>query len=95
MWSPMWLHIAEIERDVQFMKNVLEALQTFYIQNILSEFLTRKIENLAPKVFDAQKDKLYCFCNSPYLSDKTRSGCYSKKGVPRNNWYCPVFRKER
>ena len=75
----MWLHVAEIERDVQFMKNVLEALQTFYIQNILPEFLTREIENLALKVFDAQKDKLYCFCNSLYLSDKTRSGCYSKK----------------
>ena len=75
----MWLHVAEIERDVQFMKNVLEALQTFYIQNILPEFLTRKIENLALKVFDAQKDKLYCFCNSLHFSDKTRSGCYSKK----------------
>ena len=66
VWTPTWLHITEIERDVQFMTNVLGTLQNFYIQNILLEVLNRKIENSAPKVFDGQKDKLYCFCNSPY-----------------------------
>ena len=91
----MLLHIVEIERDVQFMTNVLEMLQSLYIQNFLPEFLTRKIENSAPKIFDAQKDKLYCFCNSPYLSDKTWISCDSKKRVRRNNSYCLVFRKEK
>ena len=45
MWAPMWLFITEIERDVQFMTNVIETLQNFYIQDILPEVLTRKIEN--------------------------------------------------
>ena len=75
VWTPMWLHITEIERDVQFMTNVLGTLQKFYIQNILPELLTRKIENSAPKIFDGQKDKQYCFCKSPYSSDKTWIGC--------------------
>ena len=34
----MLLHIVEIERDVQFMTNVLEMLQSLYIQNFLPEF---------------------------------------------------------
>ena len=41
----MWLFITKIERDVQFMTNVLETLQNFYTQDILPEVLTRKIEN--------------------------------------------------
>ena len=75
----MWLHVTEIERDVQFMTNVLETLQNIYIQNILPEVLTRKIENLALKIFDGQKDKWYCFSNSPYSSDETWIGCDSGK----------------
>ena len=58
VWTPLWLHITEIERDFQLMANVLGTLQNFYIQNILPEVLTRKIENSAPKIFDGQKDKL-------------------------------------
>ena len=50
--TPMWLQIKQIKRDVQSMKNVLKTLQNFYIQNILPEFLSRKIENSAPKIFD-------------------------------------------
>ena len=44
-WTPRWLHITEIEKDVQLMTNVLGTLQNFYIKNIfiLSEVLTRKI----------------------------------------------------
>ena len=61
------------------MANLLETLQNFYIHNILPEGLTRKIENSAPKIFDGQKDKLYCFCNSPYSSDETWIGCNSEK----------------
>ena len=34
----MSLHIVEIERNVQFMTNVLEMLQSLYIQNFLPEF---------------------------------------------------------
>ena len=79
MWTPLWLHITEIERDFQFMANVLGTLQNFYIQNILPEVLTRKIENSAPKIFDGQKDKFYCFCNSPYSSYETWIGCDSEK----------------
>ena len=37
----MWLTITEIERDIQFMLNVLEILQKFYIHNILPEVLIR------------------------------------------------------
>ena len=105
----MWLHITETERDVQFMTNVSGVLQNFYIQNILPEVLTRNIENSTPKIFDGQRDKLYCFCNSPYSSDETWIGCDSEKfkwewfhlscvnlkRVPRNNWYCPDCCKEK
>ena len=105
----MWLHITEIERDVRFLTNVLGTLQNFYIHNILQEVLTTKIENSAPKIFDVQKDKLYCFCNSPYSSDKTWVGCDSEKfkwewfhfscvnlkQLPRNDCYCPVCCKEK
>ena len=55
-----------------------------------------------------QKDKLYCFCNSPYSSDEAWIGCDSEKckrewfhlswvnlkRVPRNNCHCPVCRNE-
>ena len=61
VWTPMWLHITEIERHVQFMKSVLGTLQNFYMQNILPEVLTRKTKNSAPKIFDGLKDELYCF----------------------------------
>ena len=91
------------------MTNVLGTLQNFYIQNTLPEVLTSKTENSAPKIFDGQKVKLYCFCNSPYSSDKTWIDCDSDKckwvwfhlscvhlkGVLRSNWYCPVCRKEK
>ena len=91
------------------MTNVLGTFQSFYIQKILSESLTRKTENSVSKIFDGQKDKLYCFCNSPYSSDETWIGCDSEKckwewfhlfrenvtRVPRNNWYCPVCCKEK
>ena len=77
--TPLWLRIIEIERDVQFMTNVLGTFQSFYIQKILSESLTRKTENSVSKIFDGQKDKLYCFCNSPYSSDETWIGCDSEK----------------
>ena len=30
VWTPMWLHIKEIGRDVQFMTNVLGTLQNFF-----------------------------------------------------------------
>ena len=53
------------------MTNVLGTLQNFYIQNTLPEVLTSKTENSAPKIFDGQKVKFYCFCNSPYSSDET------------------------
>ena len=79
VWTRVWLHIREIERDVQFMTNVLGTLQNFYIQNILPEVLTRKIENSAPKILDGQKDKLYCFCNSLYSSDEIWIDCDSEK----------------
>ena len=102
----MWLHITEIERHVQFMKSVLGTLQNFYMQNILPEVLTRKTKNSAPKIFDGLKDELYCFWNGPYSSDETCIGygsgkyrgelsCVNMKQVPRNNWYCPVCRKEK
>ena len=39
--TPMLLHITEIEKDVQFMTNVLGTLQSSYIQNILPEILTK------------------------------------------------------
>ena len=29
VWTPMWLHITEIERHIQFMKSVLGTLQNF------------------------------------------------------------------
>ena len=41
VWTPVLLHITEIEKDVQFMTNVLGTLQSSYIQNILPEILTR------------------------------------------------------
>ena len=91
------------------MINIVGTLQNFYIQNILPEVLTRKIENSTPKIFVGQKDKLYCFCDSPYSSDETWTHCDSKKckwewfhlscvnlkRVPRNNWYCRVCHKEK
>ena len=79
VWEPMWLHITEIERDVQFMTNVSGILQNFYIQNILQEVLTRKTENSARKIFHGWKDKLHCFCNSPYSSDESWIGCDSER----------------
>ena len=30
VWTSVWLHITEIERDVQSMTNVLRTLQNFY-----------------------------------------------------------------
>ena len=57
----MWLHITEIERQNQFLTNVLSALQNLYIQNNLPNVLTRKIENLAAQIFNRQKRKLYYF----------------------------------
>ena len=69
VWTPMSL-------TPIYDKNLL---QNFYIQNILTEVLTRKIENSAPKIFDEQKDKLYCFCNSPYSSHETWISCDSEK----------------
>ena len=91
------------------MTNVLGTLQNIYIQNILPEVITRKMENTAPKIFDGEKDKLYCFCNSPHSSDETWIGCHSEKSnwewfhssyvdlkrVPRNNGYCSVCLKEK
>ena len=91
------------------MTNVSGTLQNIYIQNILPEVITRKMKNTAPKIFNGQKDKLYCFCNSPYSSDETWIGCHSEKSnwewfhssyvnlkrVPRNNWYCSVCLKEK
>ena len=59
--SPMCLHITEIERDVQFMTNVLRKLQNFYIKNILPEVLTCKIDNSAPKIFDGPKRQIVLF----------------------------------
>ena len=79
VWEPMWLHITEIERDVQFMTNVLGILQNCYIQNIFLEVLTRKTENSARKIFQGWKDKLHCFCNSPYSSDESWIGCDSER----------------
>ena len=63
----MWLHITEIERQDQFLTNVLRTLQNHYIQNILPKILTRKIENLAAQIFNRQAHKLYC--NSSYSSE--------------------------
>ena len=81
--------LQKLKEIFQFMANVLGTLQNFYIQNILPEVLTRKIENSAPKIFDGQKDKLYCFCNSPYSSDETWIGC-TQKNVNGSGFICHV-----
>ena len=85
----MRLHIKEIERNVQFMTNVLGTLQNFHIHNILPEVLTRKIENSAPKIFDGQKDKLYYFCDSPYSLHET-SLAVTQKNVNGSGFICHV-----
>ena len=61
------------------MENILGVLENFYIQDLVPEMFTQKIENLAPKIFDGQKYKLYCFCNSPYSSDEILIDCDSEK----------------
>ena len=59
MWTPMSLCITEIERNDLFMANVLRTLQNYYVQNIMPEGLTRKIEtSSALKISDGQKEKL-------------------------------------
>ena len=59
MWAPMSLCITEIERNDLFMANVLRTLQNYYVQNIMPEGLTRKIEtSSALKISDGQKEKL-------------------------------------
>ena len=44
MWTQICLHVIGMEGDVQFMANIFDPLQNFYIQNILLEVLIRKIE---------------------------------------------------
>ena len=80
---------------------------------LYSEYFARNshIENwnLSSKNIDGKKDKLYCFCNSPYSSNETLIGCDSEKckwewfhlscvnlkWVPKNNWYYPVCHKRK
>lgn len=59
VWTPVSLCITGIERNDLFMANVLRTLQNYYVQNIMPEGLTRKIEtNSALKISYGQKDKL-------------------------------------
>ena len=79
------------------------------MKNILSELLTRKLEDFEKKKFDGEKEKHYCYYKSIYNEHETWIGCDSEtckwewfyltcvnlKRVPKGNWYCPVCRKKR
>ena len=109
VWTHNWLHILEVERDDIFNANKLLVVENFYMKNMLSELLMRKLEYFENKIFDGEKEKYYCYCESIYNEDETWIGCDSEtskwewfhltrvnlKRVPKGNWYYPVCRKKR
>ena len=108
VWTPQWMQITLIDRDDEFIQGNLPKLINFFKVHLMPELLTRRLED-KEKEIDAETDKLFCFCNSPYNGDEPWIGCDSAncpkewfhlscvgiKRIPKGNWYCKLCKKQK
>ncbi|XP_045180321.2 uncharacterized protein LOC123539668 [Mercenaria mercenaria] len=79
VWAPKFVFVTHVQRDDEFITEMLEKCDLMYLSCILPELLTRKQSHGNSKTYECEKDaeqpsKLYCLCQKPE-DDQKYVGC--------------------
>ncbi|VDI18732.1 Hypothetical predicted protein [Mytilus galloprovincialis] len=90
-----------ILRNDVFIKDMITKLKDFHIRHVMTELLTRQLENKIKQV-PLRNDKLYCYCRSKDDGKENMIGCdnpqcktqwyhlkcLKMKRIPKGQWLC-------
>lgn len=108
-WAPKFVIITYVQRDDEFINDMLNKCKNIYVSHILPELHTRRLEMSQYAVVTQEKpnqQKLYCSCQMPqdereYIgcdnpdceTEWYHLQCLKIKRKPKGQWFCPTCRK--
>ncbi|XP_065649892.1 uncharacterized protein LOC136078307 [Hydra vulgaris] len=73
VWTPTEFVVCRIEKNLDFIENIIVKSHSFWREVILPELMTRRIENAEP-ILNREKSKLsYCICNNEQVNTSTEN----------------------
>ncbi len=99
VWTPKGIIVERINRDLPFWEKLIAKLTAFYVENMLPELISHRLDTVATER-DRDKENKYCFCREGEHGDMIQCDNPSCKYVwfhfvcvgivipPKGSWYC-------
>lgn len=95
------LHVCEVLYDKSFITPRICTCEKFFVQYILPELISRRLENTEEAEVTPQEESLYCLCNQPKSGRMVACSntdceiawfhykCLNIRRKPKGKWLCP------